>query len=216
MGQKVHPRSFRIAVTKGWDGIWFANKKAYRDNLQEDIRIRAFLKELLKEALIDRIEIGRSREEVKFTIHAAKPGIIIGRAGSGIEEINKKLKKNFFRGRRVKVSINVKELQKPSLSAHVVAQQIVADLERRMPFRRVMKGAIERVLKADAVGVKVTVGGRLNGAEIARSETISKGKIPLHTLRADIDFASVMARTIWGAIGIKVWINRGEVFESKK
>jgi small subunit ribosomal protein S3 len=215
MGQKVHPRVFRIGIIRGWDGVWFAGKKRFATLLQEDVRVREFVKKELKDALIDRVEIERSREDVKLNIHAAKPGIIIGRAGAGIEDLTKKLKKKFYRGRRVKVSINVKEIQKPSLSASVVAQQIVADIERRMPFRRVMKGAIDRVKKANAEGVKVTVGGRLNGADIARSETISHGKIPLHNLRSDIDYASIMARTIYGAIGVKVWINRGEVFDKE-
>ncbi len=215
MGQKVHPRVFRIGVIRGWDGIWFAGKKRYATLLQEDVRVREFVKKEVKDALVDRVEIERSREELRLNVYAAKPGIIIGRAGAGIEELTKKLKKKFYRGRRVKISINVKEFQKPSLSAHVVAQQIIADIERRMPFRRVMKGAIDRVKKANAEGVKITVAGRLNGAEIARSETISDGKIPLHNLRSDIDFASMPARTIYGAIGIKVWINRGEVFDKE-
>jgi len=216
MGQKVHPKIFRIGITRTWDGLWFANKKNYKKFLEEDVRIRVLLKKELKDALVDRIEIERSREEVKITIHSAKPGVIIGRAGAGIEALNKKLKKNFYRGRRVKLSINVKEVSQPSLSANVIGQQIAADLERRMPFRRIMKGAIERVMKANALGVKVSIGGRLNGADIARVEVLSKGKIPLHTLRADIDYASVRAGTIYGALGIKVWINRGEVFEGKK
>ncbi len=216
MGQKVHPRIFRIGVIRGWDGVWFANKKRYTKFLQEDVRIREYLIKSLKAALVDLIEIERSRDEVKILINAAKPGIIIGRAGAGIEDLTKKVKKEFYRGRQVKLTINVKEILKPSLSARVVAQQIATDIERRMPFRRVMKGSLERVEKASAVGVKITVSGRLNGAEIARTETISKGKIPLHNLRSDIDYASLPARTIYGAIGIKVWINKGEVFEEKK
>lgn len=216
MGQKVHPKVFRIGVIRGWDGVWFGNKKNYHKFLQEDVKMRKFLQDSLKAALVDRVEIERSRDEVKLLIHAAKPGIIIGRAGAGIEDLTKKLKKKFFRGRRVKLSVNVKEIQKPSLSARVVALQIAADIERRMPFRRVMKSAIERVEKANAKGVKVSLGGRLNGAEIARTEKISRGRIPLHNLRADIDYASLPANTIYGAIGVKVWINRGEVFEDKK
>ena len=215
MGNKVHPVAFRLGVTRGWDGIWFASKKRFARLLQEDVKIRRFIKKELVESLIHKVEIERSRDELKLIIHSAKPGIIIGRQGAGIEDLTKKLRKNFFRGRRVKISVNVKEVQKPSLSAHVVAEQISADLKKRMPFRRVMKWAIERVKKANAVGVKITVSGRLNGAEIARTETISSGKIPLHTLRADIDYSSLMCRTIWGAIGIKVWINRGEVFDKK-
>jgi small subunit ribosomal protein S3 len=216
MGNKVHPRSFRIGITRGWDGAWFANRKQYRFLLKEDVSIRVFLKKLLKEALVDRIEVERSRQDLKINIFAAKPGIIIGRAGAGIEELVKKLKQEFFRGKRVNVNINVKELQRSSLSADVVGQQIATDIEKRMPFRRAMKSAIERSMKAGALGVKVRVSGRLNGADIARHEGIAHGKIPLHTLRSDIDFATVTARTIWGAIGVKVWINRGEVFEEAK
>jgi small subunit ribosomal protein S3 len=214
MGQKVHPNIFRIGVIRGWDGVWFAKKNAFRARLQEDVEIRDFLRGFLKEALVDRIEIERSRQEIRLIVHSAKPGIIIGRGGSGIEDLTKKLRQKFYRGRRVKMSINVKEVQKPSLSAQVIAQQIVADIQKRMPFRRVMKMARERSMKAGAQGVKITVAGRLNGADIARSETVSSGKIPLHNLRSDIVFASVPARTIWGVIGIKVWINRGEVFEN--
>ena len=212
MGQKVHPRAFRLAVTKGWDGIWFSEKN-FGKLLQEDVKIRAFLLKKLKEALVDRVEIERSRQDIKITIFSAKPGLIIGRAGSGIEELNKEIKKLFYRGKRVNLRINVKEVKDASLSARIVGQQIAFDIEKRMPFRRVMKMAIERVIKSKAEGVKITVSGRLNGAEIARSETISKGKIPLHNLRADIDYEHVPARTIYGAIGVKVWINRGEVFE---
>ncbi len=214
MGQKVHPNIFRLGVIRQWDGVWFSGKSGFRTQLKEDVEIRVFLRALLKEALVDRIEIERSRQEVRLMIHAAKPGVIIGRGGAGIEELTQKLKKEFFRGRRVKMSLNVKEIQKPSLCAQVIAQQVAAEIEKRMPFRRVMKMAIERSFKSGAQGVKITISGRLNGADIARRETIAQGKIPLHTLRADIDFASVAARTIWGAIGVKVWINRGEVFES--
>lgn len=212
MGTKVHPNIFRLGIIRPWDGTWFATKKGFKVFLQEDVEIREFLRKQLKEALVDRIEIERSRQEVKINIHCAKPGIIIGRGGAGIEDLTLKLKKEFFRGRRVKMGINVKEIQKPSLSSQVIAQQIAADIEKRMPFRRVMKMAIERSFKAGAQGVKVTISGRLNGADIARRETIAQGKIPLHNLRSDIDFASLPARTIWGAIGVKVWINRGEVF----
>lgn len=212
MGQKVHPNIFRLGVNRPWDGVWFAAKKGFRFQLKEDVEIRDFLRKTLKEALVDRIEIERSRQEIRLLIHCAKPGIVIGRGGTGIEELSKKLRKEFFRGRRVKMGINVKEIQKPSLSSQVIAQQVAADIEKRMPFRRVMKMAIERAFKAGALGVKITISGRLNGADIARRETIAQGKIPLHNLRSDIDFAAVPARTIWGAIGVKVWINRGEVF----
>jgi small subunit ribosomal protein S3 len=212
MGRKVHPNVFRIGVTRGWDGVWFADREKFKRLLEEDVRIRSFLFKKLSDALLHRIEIERSREELRISIESAKPGIVIGRAGAGIDELTKEIKKRFYAGRRVKLSINVKEVKSPSLSARVVAQQIVGDLQKRMPFRRVMKQAIERVMKANAQGVKISLGGRLNGADIARSETLSQGKTPLHNLRANIDYASIMARTIWGAIGVKVWINRGEVF----
>jgi small subunit ribosomal protein S3 len=213
MGNKVHPNSFRIGVIRGWDGVWFANRQQFKTFLKEDVAIRDFLKKQLKEALVDRIEIERARQEIRLTIYSAKPGIIIGRGGAGIEDLTKKLRTKFFPGRRVKMSLNVKEIQKPSLSAQVIGQQIAADIEKRMPFRRVMKMAIERAKKAGALGVKVSISGRLNGSDIARRETIADGKIPLHNLRSDIDFAPVKAQTIWGSIGVKVWINRGEIFE---
>ncbi len=214
MGNKVNPIGFRVGVIRGWDGVWFANRQQFKNFLKEDVAIRDYLKKLLKEALVDRIEIERSRQEIRLMIYSAKPGIIIGRGGAGIEDLTKKLKTTFFPGRRVKMSLNVKEIQKPSLSAQVIGQQIAADIEKRMPFRRVMKMAIERAKKAGALGVKVTISGRLNGSDIARRETIADGKIPLHNLRSDIDFAPVKAQTIWGSIGVKVWINRGEIFES--
>lgn len=213
MGRKVNPIAFRLAVTRGWESVWFANSKTFIGFLEEDVKIREFLIHLLKDAMVDRIEIERTRQDIKVLIHSGKPGIIIGRAGTGIEELTKKVKKKFFQGKRVKLSINVKEVPNGSLSARIVAQQIATDIEKRLPFRRVMKGTIERVMKAGALGIKIKIGGRLNGAEISRSEMIANGKIPLHTLRSDIDFARVTAWTIWGAIGVKVWINRGEVFE---
>ncbi len=214
MGKKVNPIAFRLGGIRTWSGLWFA-RDTYRAQLQEDVRIRMLLRKILKDALVDRIEIERARQNITVTIHTAKPGIIIGRGGAGIEDLSKKLKEAFFRGRRVNLSLNVKEVMAPNLSAQVIGQQIAADIEKRMPFRRVMKMAIERVMKSGAQGIKLTLSGRLNGAEIARTETLSNGKIPLHNLRADIDFAPVQANTIYGAIGVKVWINRGEVFETK-
>jgi small subunit ribosomal protein S3 len=212
MGHKVHPKAFRLSTVRGWDAAWFAKKETFKDLLREDVVIRDYLRKELKDALVDRVEIERTRQQVNVVIFSAKPGFIIGRAGAGIEDLKNKILKKFYRGRRVVLSVNVKEVARPSLSAQIVGQQIAADIEKRFPFRRAMKQAIERVLKSRAEGVKITLGGRLNGAEIARVETLSHGKVPLHNLRADIDFANVTARTIYGAIGIKVWINRGEVF----
>ncbi|HBO99960.1 MAG: 30S ribosomal protein S3 [Candidatus Uhrbacteria bacterium GW2011_GWF2_41_16] len=215
MGHKVHPKAFRLSTIQSWDSAWFS-KQSFAPLLREDVEIRDFLRKELHSALVDRIEIERTRQQIHLIIHSAKPGFIIGRAGAGVEEIKKKIMSRFFRGRRVGINVSVKEVQHPSLSSSIVGQQIVGDLERRLPFRRVMKQAIERVMKAHAEGIKITIGGRLNGAEIARTETLAHGKVPLHNLRADIDFATVPAHTIYGTIGVKVWINRGEVFEKKE
>lgn len=212
MGNKVHPKAFRLSTIYGWDSKWFADGKKFVAALSEDVRIRDLLKKDLKESGVDKIEIERTPKHVTINIHAAKPGFVIGRAGAGIEDIKKKILKMFYRGRRVTIAINVHEISRPALSSEVVGQQIAKELESRMAFRRSMKMAIERVMKAGAKGVKLTLSGRLNGAEIARTETLSQGSIPLHNLRADIDFARVRATTLQGVIGIKVWIYRGEVF----
>lgn len=211
MGSKVHPKSFRLSTIGSWNSVWFA-KKDFPQLLKEDEAIRVFLRKRLKEASVDRILIERSVQQVSVTIHSAKPGFIIGRAGAGIEDLKKALVKEVFPGRRVTINLNVKEVSKPSLSAEIVGQQIAQEIERRLPFRRSMKGAIDRVMKAGAKGVKISVAGRLNGADIARTEKLAQGKVPLHNLRADIDYARVKARTIYGMIGVTVWINRGEVF----
>jgi len=213
MGHKVHPKAFRLQTIRPWDATWFAKKDLFSTFLREDVLIRDFLRKELKEALVDRIEMERTRQQVNIVVYSAKPGFIIGRAGAGVEELKNKILKKFYRGRRVVLSLNIKEVARPSLSAQIVGQQIASDIEKRFPFRRAMKQTIERVLKAKAEGVKITLGGRLNGAEIARVETLAHGKVPLHNLRADIDFATVTARTIYGAIGVRVWINRGEIFE---
>lgn len=212
MGRKVHPRAFRLGVSQGWDAAWFS-KKNFRSFLREDVQIREYLLKSLKEALVDRVEFERTRQKMTIIIHAAKPGIIIGRGGAGIEELKKTIVSKFYPGKKVAIHINVKEVKNPSLSARIVGLQIVADIERRLPYRRSMKQSIQRVMREKASGVKIRVGGRLNGADIARKETLSEGSIPLHTLRSDIDFARITARTIYGAIGVKVWINRGEVFQ---
>ncbi len=212
MGKKTHPIAFRLAINKDWQGHWFADKD-FPAFLREDVMVREFLMKELREAQVDRVDIDRSRQIVTINVRAAKPGVVIGRAGAGIEELKKKIRKNFFAGRRTTVNVNVKEVEKPALSSRITALQIIGDIEKRMPFRRIMKMAIERAMKGGAEGVKITLSGRLNGAEIARTETLANGKIPLHNLRADIDFASLPARTIYGAIGVKIWINRGEVFD---
>lgn len=212
MGQKIHPKLFRLQTIYKWDSKWFAKRKDYVDYLKEDVRLRAFLLKRLREASVDKVTIDRDSNNVNITIESGKPGFIIGRQGAGIEELKKAIKKEFYRGKKAVLNINIQEVSNPSLSSRIVGLQIAQEIEKRLPFRRSMKMAAERVMKAGAKGVKITVGGRLNGADIARDETVSRGSIPLHNLRADVDFARVTARTIYGAIGIKVWIYRGEVF----
>jgi small subunit ribosomal protein S3 len=214
MGTKVHPKVFRLSTIYRWDSKWFANRRNFVGYLRDDVRLRRFIMQNCKEAGIEKVAIDRnSKEAITINVLAAKPGFIIGRAGVGIEDLKKKIKNEFFRGQRVALNLNVQEVARPVLSAKLVGEQIAVETEKRMPFRRSMKMAVERVLKGGAKGVKLVMSGRLNGAEIARREMISQGSIPLHNLRADIDFANVTANTIYGAIGIKVWIYRGDVFD---
>lgn len=216
MGHKVHPTSFRIGTTTTWPSRWFARDDAYRMQLREDLGIRDFFKKQLREAAVTSVVIERSRGALAITIATAKPGVVIGRGGAGIEDLKKKFLKTFFPGKKVQFQLNVTEVPKPSLEATLVCQQVIQELERRMPFRRVLKMAIERVKKAGGLGVKIAVSGRLNGAEIARREWLGWGKIPLTNLRADIDYTQDFARTMVGTIGVKVWIYRGDIFEQDR
>ena len=223
MGHKVNPKVIRLGITRTWDSNWFARKN-YQLYLRQDVLIRKFLKTKLKEAGIAKIEIERSGENLNIIIRAVRPGVIIGRGGLGVEMIKKELQDKILNKEELKspgrlsININILEVDKPNLNAQVVADSMIADIEKRVGFRRVMKQAISRVMRAGARGVKVWVGGRLNGAEIARTEVLAEGTIPLHTLRADIDYARGAAETIYGKVGVKVWIYRGEVFakENKK
>jgi len=213
MGHKVNPKSFRLGLNITWLSKWY-NLKDYADLVRDDVLIRRFLQKKLKEAGIDRIEIERSPTQMSIIITAARPGIIIGRGGTGIEEIKKELKKKFPKANeKQNIKLNIQEVDNPNLSAAVMLNFMTADIEKRMPFRRVMKQAIDRVMKAGAQGVKISMSGRLNGAEIARTENLSEGKIPLHTLRANIDYSRGAAHTTYGAIGVKIWIYKGDVFE---
>lgn len=214
MGKKVNPRIFRMGQSERWRSRWFANRE-FAGFLQEDIGIRRFLNQQLRESGIDRVEIERSRGEITVNISAAKPGLIIGRAGSGIEELKKKLQQKFL-AKNMKLNVNITEVSVPSLSASVIVEAIRADIEKRIPFRRVMKQNIDKVMKAGAKGVKIMIGGRLNGAEISRSEKLVQGKVPLQTIRADIDYSRGVAHTVYGVIGIKVWVYKGEYFDKKK
>lgn len=212
MGQKVNPHGLRLGIIKTWDAKWYADKD-FAKNLHEDIKVRDFLKAKLYPAGISRIEIERAANRMKVTIHTAKPGMVIGRGGSGIEDIKKNLKKLTEKN----VDVNIAEVKQAEMDATLVAENIAAQLEKRIAFRRAMKQSVTRTMRMGAKGIKVMVGGRLGGAEIARSEQYREGSIPLHTLRADIDYGTAEAHTTYGRIGVKVWIYKGEVLpEAKK
>lgn len=219
MGHKVHPKIFRINQLYTWNSNWFAKKKNFYSFLKKDTEIRNFLKKELRNAGIDSIVIERTTTNATIIVHTAKPGMIIGRGGQGIEELKKKIINKFSdkleNGKKIEFKINIQEVSKPSLSASIVAETMALELEKRVPYRRVLKQALERVEKAGAQGGKVIVSGRLNGADIARSEALSFGRVPLHNLRADIDYSRTIAYTIYGTLGLKVWIYKGEVFNKK-
>ncbi len=212
MGQKVNPLGLRIGIIKDWEGKWFADKRNYAGLLHEDIKVRKFIKKKLFAAGISRITIERAANRVKVSIHTAKPGIVIGRGGSEVENLRKQLEK--LTGKQV--SVNIVEIKVPELDAQLVAENVAAQLEKRIAFRRAMKQAVSRSMKMGAKGIKIACGGRLAGAEIARSEWYSEGKVPLHTLRADIEYGVTEANTTYGKIGIKVWIYKGEVLPAAK
>ena len=211
MGQKVNPHGIRLGIVKDWDARWYADKD-FAQNLHEDIKIRDYLKKSLQSAGVPRVETERSKNRLKLTIHTAKPGMVIGRGGSGIEQIKEGLKNLTDK----RVDINIAEIKQPDLDATLVAENIAAQLERRIAFRRAMKQAVGRTMRLGAKGIKIAVSGRLGGAEIARRESYREGSIPLHTLRADIDYGTAEAHTTYGRIGIKVWIFKGEVLHDKK
>lgn len=213
MGKKINPTVFRLGLSEKWRSRWFSGRN-FSNFLEQDINIRRHIKKTLKDASIDKIEIERSRGEVVVNISAAKPGLIIGRGGAGIEELKEKVKRQFL-DKDTKVKVNITEVSVPNLSAAVIVEAMRSDLERRIPFRRVMKQNIDKVMKAGAKGVKIVIAGRLNGVDIARTEKLTQGKIPLQTLRADIDYSRGAANTIYGVLGIKVWIYKGEYFDKK-
>ena len=218
MGQKVHPKAFRLNTVATWSSRWFAPRKVYRSYLEQDVRIRVEVRKRFRDAGIADVDIERSANAVTVTIHAARPGVIIGRGGQGAEGLKRDLRERFFGAGKAAptLQVNIVEVDRPALNADVVIQQIVADLEKRIPFRRTMRQALGRVERGGALGIRIQVSGRLNGAEIARREVAMRGSVPLHTLRADISYAQEFARTIYGAIGVKVWIYRGQVFAKEK
>ncbi len=209
MGHKVHPTGIRLGIAKDWNSKWFAGKREYAQYLVADIKVRDMLKKRLAAAGISRIQIERPAKNARVTIHTARPGVVIGKKGEDIE----KLRKDVSAMMGVPTHINVSEVRKPELDAQLVAESIAQQLERRIMFRRAMKRAVGNAMRLGALGIKVNVGGRLNGAEIARSEMYREGRVPLHTLRADIDYGFAEARTTYGVIGVKVWIYKGEIFD---
>lgn len=214
MGHKVHPKIHRTPFIFAWDSKWFAKKESYSNFLEQEIKIREFLAKKLKDAGIDAISIERTPKELTVTILAAKPGVIIGRSGQGLDEVRKEIEKKILQF-KLKVKLNIQAVANPALSASIVGQSIASEIERRIPFRRVMKQAIEKVMSAGAQGVKFTLSGRLNGVEIARREVMGSGKMSLITLRSDVDYALTEAQTIYGKIGVKVWIYKGEAFSRR-
>jgi len=216
MGSKVHPKIFRIGTTTSWNSMWFASKKHFPQILREDVMLRKFLTRRLKDAGVAAIEIERTAHDLVITIYTSKPGVIIGRGGVGIDELIKAVKRDVLNNEKANVKLNVKEVDNQKCSAPLVAQGIAGDIERRIPFRRAVKRALESVIRAGVKGAKIVVSGRLDGAEISRRERFIEGTVPLHTLRADIDYSRAAAFTTYGAVGVKVWIYKGEVFQRKE
>ena len=211
MGQKVHPIGMRVGIIRDWDAKWYAEKE-YAEFLHEDLRIRKFISTKLADAAVSTVEIERATGRVNISIHTAKPGMVIGKGGSEVESLRQELNK--LTGKRI--HINIVEIKKPDLDAKLVGEGIARQLENRVAFRRAQKQAIQRTMRSGAKGIKTQVSGRLNGADIARSEGYSEGTVPLHTLRADIDYAWEEADTTYGKLGVKVWIYRGEILPTKK
>lgn len=209
MGQKVHPIGIRLGISKQHNSKWYAEKGQFADQLVKDIKVREYLYKQLKHASISKIEIERPAKNARITIHTARPGIVIGKKGEDIEQLKNTLSKMMG----LPTHVNVNEIRKPELDARLVAEGIASQLERRIMFRRAMKRAVSSAMRLGALGIRVAVAGRLNGAEIARTEWYREGQVPLHTLRADIDYSMAKAYTTYGVIGIKVWIYKGEVFD---
>lgn len=209
MGQKVHPIGIRLGYIKDWNSRWYANSKDYAGLLHQDLEVRDFIKRRLAHASVSRVHISRAASNAQITIHTARPGLVIGKKGEDIDRLRREVSAKMG----IPLQINVEEIRKPELDAQLVAEGVAQQLEKRIMFRRAMKRAVQNTMRLGAEGIKINVGGRLNGAEIARSEWYREGRVPLHTLRADIDYGFSEARTTYGVIGVKVWIFKGEVFE---
>ena len=208
MGQKIHPNGFRLGVIRDWAGKWFANLRNYAKNLVADQKIRGFLRGRLGNAAVSRIELVRAGENLNITIHTGRPGIVIGKKGEDIEKLRRQI---LEMNNQVPVQIAVEEIRKPELDARLVAENVCQQLEKRIMFRRAMRRAVQSAMRLGAKGVKVMIAGRLNGAEIARTEWYREGRVPLHTLRADVDYGFAEAHTTYGVIGVKVWVFKGEI-----
>jgi small subunit ribosomal protein S3 len=207
MGQKVHPTGIRLGIVKDWTSTWYAGSDNYADYLNMDMEIREFLRKRLAQASVSRIQISRPAHNAVITVHTARPGIVIGKKGEDIDRLRKEVSVRMG----IPVNINIEEIRKPELDATLVAESVAQQLERRIMFRRAMKRAVSNSMRIGAEGIKIKVGGRLNGAEIARSEWYREGRVPLHTLRANIDYGTAEANTTYGIIGVKVWIFKGEI-----
>jgi small subunit ribosomal protein S3 len=207
MGQKVHPIGIRLGIIKDHNSVWYANSKNYAKNLINDIQVREYVEKKLEKASISKVVIERPAQSARITIHTARPGVVIGKKGEDVDKLRRELTEKMG----VPVQINIEEIRKPDLDAKLVAQNVASQLERRVMFRRAMKRVVQNAMRQGAQGIKIQVGGRLGGAEIARSEWYREGRVPLHTLRADIDYAAYEALTGYGIIGIKVWIFKGEI-----
>ena len=212
MGQKVHPIGFRLGIIKDWTSKWYAESKDYANYLNTDLQVRDYLKKKLQKASVSRIQIDRPARNAVITIYTARPGIVIGKKGEDIDRLRKEVAERMG----IPVHINIEEIRKPELDAQLVAESVAQQLERRIMFRRAMKRAVQNSMRLGAQGVKINVAGRLNGAEIARTEWYREGRVPLHTLRADIDYGFAEASTTYGIIGVKVWIFKGEVFGAEE
>jgi len=216
MGHKINPISFRLGINKTWTSKWFASGKKYRDYLLEDIKLRNFINKKLKNAGVAGCEIERGPQAVKINIYSSRPGVIIGRSGVGVEELKKDAQKIIF-SKKAKIEVNIREIKSPEENARLVAQNIAEQLEKRISYRKVLKKSMEKSMQSRNIqGIKAMVAGRLGGVDIARTEWLSLGKIPLHTLRANVDFAKYVAQTTYGVIGVKVWLYKGEVFNKDK
>jgi small subunit ribosomal protein S3 len=214
MGKKVNPKIMRLGITKSWDSVWFESGQNYIKNVAQDVQVRRYIIDNFREAGIEKVEITRNLSNIRVDVWTGKPGLIIGRGGNGVEELKKTIHRRFLKTFRPNdIVLNIKESARPGVSAQIAVQSVILDLEKRLAFRRVMKQTLSRIERAGALGAKIVIAGRLNGAEIARTEKLVWGKVPLNTLRADIDYAHGAASTTYGQIGVKVWVYKGEIFD---